>query len=166
MWRIVWWETLSGGEQQRIAVARALAHRPKILLADEPTGNLDEDTGRQVFGLLRDMARHHDRPCWWSPTATGGAAADRVLTTCVMAGFTPRDPPPSLHCCCAPACAITHTARWQAALMLAGVMMGVAVVVPSISPMQRPARLSRSRPVSCAVRPHRLIGRDTCRRRC
>ena len=73
-------ETLSGGEQQRIAVARALAHRPKILLADEPTGNLDEDTGRQVFGLLSDMARHHDTTLLvvtHSPPVA--AAADRVL---------------------------------------------------------------------------------------
>ena len=73
-------ERLSGGEQQRIAVARALAHRPKILLADEPTGNLDEDTGRQVFGLLSDMARHHDTTLLvvtHSPPVA--AAADRVL---------------------------------------------------------------------------------------
>jgi lipoprotein-releasing system ATP-binding protein len=71
---------LSGGEQQRVAVARALVMRPALLLADEPTGDLDEITADALHGLLRDMHAEHGLT---SIIATHNprlaAACDRVL---------------------------------------------------------------------------------------
>ncbi len=73
-------ETLSGGEQQRTAVARALAHRPRVLLADEPTGNLDEATGREVVSLLTGLAQHQQTTLVVvTHSRTVARSADRVL---------------------------------------------------------------------------------------
>jgi putative ABC transport system ATP-binding protein len=78
------WETfpekLSGGEQQRVALARALVHEPLLILADEPTGNLDEETGAQVMSLLTRLTREQNRTLLLVTHSREVASqADRVL---------------------------------------------------------------------------------------
>lgn len=78
------WETfpdkLSGGEQQRVALARALVHDPLLILADEPTGNLDEETGAQVISLLARLTREQDRTLLMVTHSQEAAShADRIL---------------------------------------------------------------------------------------
>ncbi|GAB7526482.1 ABC transporter ATP-binding protein [Paraburkholderia sp. 2C] len=71
---------LSGGELQRIAIARAVVHRPSLVLADEPTGNLDHDTAARVLQLLLDMTRESRAAVLLvTHSAAAAASADRVL---------------------------------------------------------------------------------------
>jgi putative ABC transport system ATP-binding protein len=74
-------DRLSGGEQQRVAVARALVHGPALVLADEPTGNLDAESARQVLALLAGLARREGKTVIAASHSEEVAAlADRVLT--------------------------------------------------------------------------------------
>jgi putative ABC transport system ATP-binding protein len=74
-------DRLSGGEQQRVAIARALVHDPPLVLADEPTGNLDAQTGRRVLELLAGLARDMGKTLLTvSHSAEAAAYADRTLT--------------------------------------------------------------------------------------
>jgi putative ABC transport system ATP-binding protein len=81
---------LSGGELQRVAIGRALAHRPRLVLADEPTGNLDADTAAQIFALLRGQVKAGDGAgILVTHSAAAAATADRVLAL-TAEGLRPR----------------------------------------------------------------------------
>jgi putative ABC transport system ATP-binding protein len=72
---------LSGGEQQRVAIARAIVKKPSIILADEPTGNLDNKTGKQILNLLHDSCRSNVTTLIMaSHSPLVGEYADRILT--------------------------------------------------------------------------------------
>jgi lipoprotein-releasing system ATP-binding protein len=72
---------LSGGEQQRVAIARALANRPAVILADEPTGNLDVGTADVVFGALLRVVREQGVACLIAThNAELAGRMDRVVT--------------------------------------------------------------------------------------
>jgi putative ABC transport system ATP-binding protein len=71
---------LSGGQLQRVAIARAVVHAPALILADEPTGNLDPDTAERVLGVLRTQVREAGSACLLvTHSAAAAARADRVL---------------------------------------------------------------------------------------
>ena len=72
--------TLSGGEQQRVAIARAVAKNAELLLADEPTGNLDDETSEQIIALLKRLA-HDEKKCVIIVTHSQNVVeqADKVL---------------------------------------------------------------------------------------
>jgi putative ABC transport system ATP-binding protein len=71
---------LSGGEQQRVAIARALANDPPIIIADEPTGNLDSVTGERVFELLGELGRQGKLVIFVTHDPELAQAAHRVIT--------------------------------------------------------------------------------------
>jgi len=71
---------LSGGQQQRVAIARALVNRPTVLFADEPTGNLDSNTGEEILTLLRDSVSSYGQTTLMvTHEARAAAMADRIL---------------------------------------------------------------------------------------
>ncbi|MBF0370277.1 MAG: ABC transporter ATP-binding protein [Magnetococcales bacterium] len=92
---------LSGGEKQRVAIVRALIHRPTLLLADEPTGNLDQETGRQVAQLLAGLVREEGLTLVMATHSLQLARqADQIFTLHrgqLMPGVVEEEPPLESH---------------------------------------------------------------------
>ncbi|HEX9564762.1 MAG TPA: ABC transporter ATP-binding protein [Gemmatimonadaceae bacterium] len=84
--------TLSGGQQQRVAIARALANRPPVLLADEPTGNLDSRTAQGVLGVLAELASSGQTVVMATHDATARRLSSRVIA--IADGRVVPDEPP------------------------------------------------------------------------
>lgn len=90
---------LSGGEQQRVSIARAIAKRPKLLLCDEPTGALDYNTGKQILTLLQDMSRKNNMTVVIiTHNSAIAPMADRVIKfkSGVVSGITENEKPVSI----------------------------------------------------------------------
>jgi len=72
-------QQLSGGQQQRVAIARAVVTEPKLILADEPTGNLDSANGDEVMGMLEDLHREGTTIVMVTHSVACAEAADRII---------------------------------------------------------------------------------------
>jgi putative ABC transport system ATP-binding protein len=84
---------LSGGEMQRVAVARALAHRPALVLADEPTGNLDPDNAAVILEILRAQIKRDNAAGVLVTHSANAAATTDLIYELTRAGLQPRPPP-------------------------------------------------------------------------
>lgn len=72
-------KNLSGGQKQRVAIARALVHSPSIILADEPTGNLDSENGKQIISLLKDISKNGKTVILVTHNMDDAAVADIII---------------------------------------------------------------------------------------